>query len=168
MTIRLFLILGMSAGMLVADPQPQAKPLRKGLIPPPPPQAMVIEKLRQMTPEEREQVLQRMPPGRRQMFERRLEQWHRLDPDHKKKLQTSLESFRTLTPEQQESVRGLYRRFSETMPEEKRGEGRRMLKRLRDMEPEERKVFLDASRVKARFTDAERDLLAEMAEKLPD
>ena len=168
MTIRLFLILGLAAGALIADPQPQAKQLRKGLIAPPPPQAMVIDKLRRMSPEERERVLGSMPPGRRQMFERRLEQWNRLDPEHKKKLQGSLESFRTMSTEQQQTVRELFRKFSETMPEEKRGEGRRMLARLRNLEPDERKALLSSPRAKARFSDSERDLLAEMAEKLPD
>ncbi|MCX6604515.1 MAG: DUF3106 domain-containing protein [Acidobacteria bacterium] len=168
MTTRLILILVLLAGALVADPQPQAKQLRKGLIPPPPAQALVIEKLRRMTPEERERVLGSMPPGRRRMFEQRLEQWNRLDPEQKKRLEGSLESFRTLTTEQQETVRGLFRKFSETMPEDKRGEGRRMLARLRNLEPDERKALLNAPRVKARFTDSERDLLAEMAEKLPD
>ncbi len=168
MTIRLFLILALAAGALVADPQPQAKLLRKGLGQPPHPQALVIEKLRRMTPEERERVLRDMPVGRRQMLERRLEQWNRLDSGQKKKLEGSLESFRTLTPEQQQTVRGLFRKFSETMPEEKRGDGRRMLARLRNMEPDERKALLSSPRAKARFSESERDLLAEMAEKLPD
>ena len=123
MMLRVLVVLGVLAGVVWADPQPQAKMQRKGLMPPPPPQAMVLDKMRQMTPEEREQVLKNMPPARRQMFERRLEQWNRLEPGQKQRLQGSLESFRNLTPEQQQTVRGLYRKFSETMPEEKRGEG---------------------------------------------
>jgi len=138
------------------------------LISPPAPQAMVLDKMRRMTPEELEQVLRNMPPARRQMFERRLEQWNRLESGQKQRLQGSLESFRSLTPEQQQTVRGLYRKFSETMPEEKRGDGKRILARLRNLEPDERKALLNAARVKTRFTDAERELLAEMAEKLPD
>jgi len=168
MMLRVFVVLGLLAGVALADPQPQTKLHRKGFISPPPPQAMVLDKMRQMTLEEREQVLKKMPPARRQKFERRLEQWNRLEPGQKKRLQGSLESFRSLTPEQQQTVRGLYRKFSETMPEEKRGDGKRMLGKLRDLEPEERKALLNAARVKARFTDSERELLAEMAEKLPD
>lgn len=168
MMLRVFVVLGLLAGVAVADPQPHTKMQRKGLIPPPPPQAMVLDRLRQMTQEEREQVLKNMHPSRRQMFERRLEQWNRMEPGQKQRLQGSLESFRHLTPEQQETVRGLYRKFSETMPEEKRGDGRRMLARLRNMEPAEQKELLNAARVKARFSDAERELLGEMAEKLPD
>ena len=168
MMLRVFVVLGLLAGMVLADPQPQAKMHRKGLISPPAPQAMVLDKMRRMTPEEREQVLRNMPSARRQMFERRLEQWNRLESGQKQRLQGSLESFRSLTPEQQQTVRGLYRKFSETMPEEKRGDGKRILVRLRNLEPDERKALLNAPRVKARFTDSERELLAEMAEKLPD
>ncbi len=168
MTLRMFLVFGLLAGVVFADPQPQTKMQRKGLIAPPPPQAMVLDKMRQMTPEEREQVLKNMPPARRQMFERRLEQWNRLEAEQKQRLQGSLETFRSLTAEQQQTVRGLYRKFSETMPEEKRGDGKRMLVRLRNLDPAEQKTLLNAPRVKARFTDAERELLAEMAEKLPD
>lgn len=168
MTTRLLLILGLLAGALAADPQRQAKELRKELIQPPRAQAMVIEKFRHMTGEERGRILRSMPPARRRMFEQRLERWNRLDAGQKKRLEGSLESFRTLTPEQQGTVRGLFRKFSETMPEDKRGEGRRMLARLRNLEPDERKALLHSPRVKARFTDSERDLLAEMAETLPD
>lgn len=168
MMLRVLVVIGLLAGVVLADPQPQTKMQRKGLMAPPPTQALVLDKMRQMTPEEREQILKNMPPARRQMFERRLEQWNRLEPAQKQRLQGSLDTFRSLTPEQQQTVRGLYRKFSETMPEEKRGDGKRILARLRNLEPDERKALLNAARVKTRFTDAERELLAEMAEKLPD
>lgn len=169
MTFRVVLSLALLSGALFADPQPRPKELRKGgLLMPPPGQAEALDKFNRLTPEERERVLSKMPAGRRQVFERRLEQWNNMPPVQKRRMEESLEAFRQLTPEQQETMRQLYRRFNDTLPDAKRGEGRRALALLRRMEPEQRKRALNGPRLKASFTDTERDLLAEMCEKLPD
>jgi hypothetical protein len=169
MTLRLLVSAVLLSGALFADPQPRPKELRKGgLLMPPPGQAEALEKLSRLTPDERERVLGKMAPARRQMLERRLEQWNNMPPGQKRRMEESLEAFRQLTPEQQETMRKLYRRFNDTLPDAKRAEGRRALSLLRRMEPEQRKRALNGPRLKASFTDTERDLLAEMCEKLPD
>jgi hypothetical protein len=127
-----------------------------------------IEKLRQMSPEEREKALENMPPARRQMMEDRLERWERMPPRRKKRLEGSLTNFQQMKPEQQQTLRQLAKRFQQTMPEEKRVEGRRTLAMLRRLDPERRKRVLHSPRMRERFTEAERELLREMAENMPD
>jgi TolA-binding protein len=135
---------------------------------PPAQQGRALEKLRRMAPEERERALQDMPPARRRMMEQRLDRWNRMAPARKQRLQGSFENFRQMRPEQQENLRSLVRKFNETMPAEKRVDGRRALTHLRKLDPEARKKFLASPRMKDRFNDSERELLAEMAENMPD
>jgi hypothetical protein len=154
MKIRLLIAMGVAALGLWAQPPGQ--------------QARALEKLRRMAPEERERALEGMPPVRRRMMEQRLERWERMAPARKQRLQGSFENFRQMKPEQQENLRGLVRKFNDTMPAGKRVDGRRALTHLRKLDPEGRKRFLESPRMKDRFSDSERDLLAEMAQNLPD
>ncbi|MCX6586570.1 MAG: DUF3106 domain-containing protein [Acidobacteria bacterium] len=127
-----------------------------------------LEKLRRLAPEERERVLQNMPPERRQMIEERLERWERMAPRRKKRLEGSLTNFQQMKPEQQQALRKLAKRFQETMPEDKRMEGRRALTMLRRLAPEARRRVLNGPRMRDRFNEQERELLREMAENMPD
>ncbi len=154
MMIRILIALGVVAMGLWAQPPAQ--------------QARALEKLRRMAPEERERALQDMPPVRRRIMEQRLDRWNRMAPARKQRLQGSFENFRQMKPEQQENLRGLVRKFNETMPTEKRVDGRRALTHLRKLDPEGRKKFLATPRMKDRFSDGERELLAEMAQNMPD
>jgi len=154
MMIRILIALGLAAMGLWAQPPAQ--------------QARALEKLRRMAPEERERALQDMPPARRRMMEQRLDRWNRMAPARKQRLQGSFENFRQMKPEQQENLRNLARKFNETMPAEKRMDGRRALSQLRRLDPEDRKKFLESPRMKDRFSDSERELLAEMAQSMPD
>lgn len=145
----------------LADPQPKKE---RPFAPPKPEQ---LERLRRMSPEEREQALQNLPPGRREMVQRRLEALERLPKAQRQRLENSYAAFQEMEPDQQREVRRLLREFNQSFPSDSRMVARTMVRRMRGMNAEERRQFLDRPAVKEKFTEAQRDLLRDMAEKLP-
>jgi len=61
----------------------------------------VLDRLEQMSPAERQRVLDRLPPERRSRLEERLAAYDRLPPDERERLRRQYERFNSLSPEQQ-------------------------------------------------------------------
>lgn len=154
-----------------ADPQPALKRkgpgfMKKGPAAGPPPDA--VERFSRLTPSERREALGKLPKERRQMMERRLEQWDKTPPEERRRLAGSYARFQEMTPEKQQEVRQLFRRFSDTFPPERRPEAQAAIRRLRKAEPEERKRMLNSRRIQDSFNEDERKLIEQMATDLPD
>src|SRR5947209_8135711 len=64
-----------------------------------------VERLSEMTPEEREKELERLPPARRQKLKRQLERYQNMPEQERARIQRQFDAFRQLPPEQQQTVR---------------------------------------------------------------
>ncbi len=169
-TVAVILALGMAVS---AEPQPKPKfkamgiGKRKGPGPGMRPEA--FEKFRKLSPDERKAALQNLPPERREMMERRLEQWEKMTPEQRQRLDGSYARFQEMTPEKQQEVRQLFRRFSETFPAEKRPQAQHAVRRLQKAANDvERKKILDSKRYQQQFSEDERKLIEQMAADLPE
>ena len=129
---------------------------------PPPP----IERLLRMSPEERKQWLDRLPPWRRKRLEERLERFNRLSPEERQSISERYETFRKMTPGEQDTLRGLFRRLSE-MPAPRRFELRWQARRLSMMPPERREARMASPQFRKRYTPGERELIADIVRVLP-
>jgi Protein of unknown function (DUF3106) len=127
-----------------------------------------FEKFRRLTPEERKAALNNLPPQRREIMERRLEEWEKMTPEERQRVEGSYARFQEMTPERQQEVRLLYRRFSETFPAERRPQAQMTIRRLKGADPEERKRILESKRYQQSFSEDERKLIEQMVNELPD
>ncbi|MBC7926601.1 MAG: DUF3106 domain-containing protein [Bryobacteraceae bacterium] len=158
-TLTLFVLLLLSVNLTFASP---GKEKRESSVPP----HLTLERLNRMTPEEREQLLSRMPRQRRLNFEDRLERFRSLPEPVRERLRLEYNNFQQLPPEKQDTVRKLFRRFSD-IPEERRADVRRELARLRKMSPERRSKIMESPEFQADFNEMERELLAGLTANLP-
>jgi hypothetical protein len=133
---------------------------------PPPPNALMIERLNRMTPEEREQALKRLPPERRERVERRLENFNALPPNVKERLREQYLEFQKLPPERQNAIRRSFRRLNE-LDDDRKPVVRREVIRLRRLTPEERTSAMDSEQFRSRFNESERQLLFDLASSMP-
>lgn len=148
-----------------ADPQPALKRKGPGFVGPTPD---LVERFSRLTPSERREALGKLPPERRLMMERRLENWVNTPPEERQRLQGSYARFQEMTPERQQEVRQLFRRFSETFEPERRPKAQHAVRVLKKADPEERKRFLGSRQFQNNFTEDERKLIEQMANDLPD
>lgn len=146
------------AGVALACLAGAQQPRRKSA----PPARLGIERLNRMPKQERDRLLEKLPPERRQAMERRLERLDRMSPAAKQRLSTEFDQFQQLSPDHQARVRQLYRSFSD-LPEDRRGPVRRAYQQLRQLPPEARERRLSSERFRSRFDDGERHLLEELS-----
>jgi uncharacterized protein YktA (UPF0223 family) len=153
-----------------ADPQPALKRkgpvfLKKGPMGPAPD---VLDRFGRLSPAERREALGKLPPERRKMMERRLDEWSQKSPEERERLRGSYAKFQEMTPEKQQEVRQLFRRFSETFQPERRPKAQNAIRLLKKADGEERKRILNSPRFLENFNEDERKLIEQMAADLPD
>jgi hypothetical protein len=134
----------------VQPKQPAAKQPKQGkqqgkMAPLPAPQ---LQRLMQMTPEQRERALSRLPPEQRQQVETRLNQFEK--------------QFQRLPPEQQAALQQRYEAFSK-LPQDRRTAIRQELQQLRTMTPAQRAERLNSDDAKQSFSSDELSILRGVA-----
>jgi hypothetical protein len=170
------------AGALpVAAQGPKAAPgraLKKGIVKPlgPPAASTSLEewilRLADEPPEQRRRLLREneafrnLPPEERQRILRRLRQIQAMPPEERARLVERYRRFNRLPPERQAEAREAYRQWS-VLPEDRRALVNRAVARLRGLPPEERARSLESEPFRSRFDEAERRLIAELAEFAP-
>ncbi|MEX2263922.1 MAG: DUF3106 domain-containing protein [Bryobacteraceae bacterium] len=125
----------------------------------------VIDRFNQLSPEKKRQVLKRLPPERKRLFEERLERYNRLAPEDRDRLREHYETFRRLPPEKQDEARRLFGRFQD-LPAARRNPVRKELAKLRELPPEERQSRLDSEEFRDEYSAGERKLLKDLSEIL--
>lgn len=124
-----------------------------------------LDKFQRMTPQQRRRALNALPPERRELFERRLEEYRSLEPDERQRLARQLDNFRQLPPERQKAVREMRRKLAD-MPAGRRRLMAGELQQLRGLEDEARRERLSSMELKERFSDEERQMLNDLSSVL--
>ena len=124
-----------------------------------------LDHLQKMSPEERRKALDALPQDRRELFERRLEEYRHLTPGERERLARQLNNFQQLPPERQKAIRQMRRQLSE-MPPRRRRLIARELQELRALNEEERQSRLESSELRDRFSAEERQLLGDLSSVL--
>lgn len=120
-----------------------------------------IEKFNSLPPDQREQMLGKMPPERRKLFEERIDRYNQMSPGEKKQLQDQFDRFRKLPPEQQEEARRVFRRFN-SQPEDRQKAMRDEMDSLRKLSPEERRQKMNSADYEERFSLPERRMMRDL------
>lgn len=101
--MRFVRLIGLSGALCVCGVVPpvmaQARKAPKGIPGP------AVQRLLNMTPEEREKALARLPPERRAQVEQRLNRLAQLPPEQRAELQQRYQAFQSLPRDRQDAVR---------------------------------------------------------------
>jgi hypothetical protein len=122
----------------------------------------IVERWNRLTPEERQRMLQRLPPGRREQLESRLERYNNLPKDEKEQLGQRFQAFQQLPSGKQEQARRLFRRFT-ALPEERRPVVREEFDNLRSMTDGDRRARINSEEFRNKYTLAEQQLLQDFS-----
>lgn len=129
----------------------------------PPSSKMALERLNRMPAQDRQRLLQKLPPDRKSLVERRLDRYEKMPPETKERLRQEYEQFQQLPPEKQARFRELFRSFND-LPQERRGPVRNAYQRLRSLSPEQRKERLASEQFRSRFSPSEQQLLEHLTD----
>jgi hypothetical protein len=137
-----------------AKPQPLRTPR---------PRPTILDRLEQMTPEQRRRALAQLPPERRKRIEQRLSQYESLSPTEREQLRRQYERFRQLSPEKQEAARQLFRKFN-NLPVERRRILRQEARRLNWMDQSERRARVNSPDFRTRYSPEEQRMVQDLVE----
>ena len=125
-----------------------------------------IEKLQQMTPEQREKWLSNLPPERRQRIERALQNVAKMPPATQNRVMNQLERLNSLPPQKQGQVRRSLQQFN-TMPVERKAVINQELERMRSMPDDERRAHMNSEEFRNRYSPTEQQMMSNLTEILP-
>ena len=125
-----------------------------------------FERLLAMPPEQRERVLEKLPPAQQENLRRRFEQFDSRPPEERARLLRAWERLQSLTPERREILTRQMQAFN-AVADERRLVLRRALNQLGRLSPEERAERLASESFKRRFSAAELQMLSDLAEDYP-
>ena len=125
-----------------------------------------VERLANMSPEQRKKALQKLPPDRRKKLEERLNQYDRLTPSQKAKLYGQYENFKELPAEHQAHLRRLFQRFN-NFPPERQDALRAEVQKMQTLSDPDRRARMNSDEFRNRYDQRERALLAELAKTVP-
>lgn len=122
--------------------------------------ANLIERFNDMTPTERQRVLNRMPRARREMLERRINNWNKIDSVAKGKLRKEFALLQQLPPERQDAARRTLRQISD-LPEDRRKAVRAAIHHLRQQIAEIQQRKTSSRAFREHFSEEERKLVTD-------
>jgi hypothetical protein len=128
-------------------------------------QAAVIERWNNMTPEQRRNALDRLPPERRRRIEEQLERYSNLSPEERRALRFRWEMFTQLPPERQDEARRLFRQFNQLAPD-RQSRLREEFQQLREMPEVQRQARLESGEFREAYTLREQRFLGAFARML--
>jgi hypothetical protein len=129
---------------------------------PPPRRSAELDRLEQMSPEERQKALDRLPPERRQRVEEGLERYRAMNPENRERLR----NFERMPEEQRDAIRQSFRRMQD-LPLGRRAMVRRELQQLRGMSDAERETRMQSESFRRRFDANEQGLIRDTVANMP-
>ncbi len=131
-----------------------------------PGRASELDRFNKMSPEERQKVLNSLPPDRRKRLEERLQIYNQLSPAEQQKLRQQYNAFRQLPPAKQNALRKLYREF-EQLPPDRRDQLRVEMQQLQKMSPQARRARMSNAEFRTKYTLSEQRVMADLLRTLP-
>jgi hypothetical protein len=125
-----------------------------------------VQRLMAMPPEQRERVLEKLPPQQQAKLRQRLDEFDKLPPAERARRLQLLQSFSSLPPEKQEILGRQLPAFN-ALPEERRKVLRKELVQLWRMPESERQARLNSDEFKSRFSSSEWQMLSDISANYP-
>ncbi len=126
----------------------------------------LIDRWNQMSPEERERQLAKLPPERARQIRERIRRYNQLPPREKQALREGYERFAQLPPATQEIVRHSMRDFRQ-LPLNRRPLVRREITQLRAMPEAQRSARMNGEEFRSQFSPREQQIIRDITEYFP-
>ena len=124
------------------------------------------QRLLQMTPEQRERALEKLPPKQQDQIRRQLDRLDRLPPAEKDRIARQIRGLDNLPPPQRRVVLQQLNAFR-NLPDDRIQPMRRTLIQLMRMPDDERTARLDSEAFKKQFSPQEQEILRDLSNNLP-
>jgi hypothetical protein len=125
-----------------------------------------VQRLMAMPPEQRERVLEKLPPQQQASLRQRLDAFDKLPPAERARRLQLLQSFSSLPPEKQQILARQLPAFN-ALPEDRRKVMRKELVQLWRLPESDRQVRLNGEAFKSQFSSSELQMLSDISANYP-
>ncbi|MFN7992823.1 MAG: DUF3106 domain-containing protein [Bryobacteraceae bacterium] len=125
-----------------------------------------IERWNQMTPEERERELAKLPPARARIIRERIRRYNQLPEPEREALTERYRHFAELPADKQQVVRERLRQFRQ-LPAARRPLVHAEVVRLRGLSEADRRAQLNGADFRSRFSPDEQQIIRDITENFP-
>ncbi len=132
----------------------------------PNPGANPVQRMMTMSPEQRERVLEKLPPAQQANIRQRLENFDKLPPAEKNRQLQMLNAYNSLPAEKQELLNRQLRAFN-SVPDDRRKVLLKEMAQLRQLPDSERQARLNSEDSKSKFSPSELQMLSDISENYP-
>ena len=133
----------------------------------PNPLANPVQRMMAMSPEQRERILEKLPPQQQANIRQRLENFDRLPPAEKARRLQLFQRFSSLPVEKQQILERQLPAYNALPPEKKEILGFREIQQMARMSDSERQARLNSEELKSKFSPAELKMISDIAENYP-
>jgi Protein of unknown function (DUF3106) len=133
----------------------------------PNPLANPVQRMMAMSPEQRERILEKLPPRQQANIRQRLDNFDRLPPGEKDRQLQLFQRFSSLPVEKQQILERQLPAYNALPPEKKEILGFREIQRLARMPESERQARLNSEELKSKFSAGELKMISDIAENYP-
>ncbi|HYW43399.1 MAG TPA: DUF3106 domain-containing protein [Bryobacteraceae bacterium] len=120
-------------------------------------------RLYQATPEQRERVIEKLPPARQEQARKQLEWFDSLPKEQQARVLQSAQRLASLSPERQREIAQSRQVFLQ-LPQDRRLAIRGALNRLQNMTPEQRNQVVNSNPFKTRFSPEEQKIIQDFSD----
>jgi hypothetical protein len=124
-----------------------------------------IDRWNQMSPEQRERELAKLPPARQRAIRQQLRRYNQMPPEERQKLRERYQTFAQLPPAQQQIVRQRLREFRQ-LPPQRQPVVHRQVEQLRRMTEAQRQENMNSEEFQGRFSPQEQQIIRDLTEYL--
>lgn len=121
-----------------------------------------LQRLQQMSPDERQKMLDRLPPERARRLQDRLDAYDQMTPGERQRLNRQYDWFSRLPPEKQENLRKAFQRYTK-LPPQRQEAVRQEFNAMCGMTASERSERTRSEAFRSRYSKEERRVIEEMS-----
>jgi len=126
----------------------------------------IAAQLYQATPEQRDRVIEKLPPARQEQLRKQLEWYDGLPKAQQKRIIESTERVAQLTPEREHEVIQSWRGLQQ-LPQDRKIAIRQAFNRIQGMTPERREAVFNSDQFKNRFSPEEQKIIRDLCDIVP-
>jgi hypothetical protein len=122
-----------------------------------------IDQFATMPPEQQRRELDRLPPGKREKLQQRIDRFNNLPPEQQRTLRNLYNRLHQLPPERQDAVRKAINRFSKQSPDRQQAI-REELRGMASLSDTDRDARLSGREFRKKFSRREQEIVRDMSE----
>jgi hypothetical protein len=120
-----------------------------------------LARLLKMSPEQRNKALSGLPPARRNMIEKRLNDYQKMPEQERARALDRLRRMQSLPPQKQQQVRASIQKLT-TLPDPRHGLVQKQINHLRPLSDADRRAMMNSEEFRSKFTPAEQQMIEDI------